>query len=208
MRILVTAGPTREHLDDVRFLSSASSGRMGFAVAGEAQRRGHEVVLVTGPVALEEPEGVRVRRVVSALEMGDACHEEWPHCDAVIMTASVSDLRPAERLAGKRRKSELPESLPLARNPDILASLAKARRPGQFLIGFALQVEDGPAEARRKLREKDVDRIVLNDPGSFGAASGRFRVIAAIDEILLGEVSKATLAEVLLDIVEEEAAGA
>jgi len=203
MRVLVTAGPTREHLDDVRFLSSPSSGRMGFAVAAVAARRGHEVVLISGPVALPDPEGVSVRRVTSALEMRDDCVEVFPRVDAVVMTASVSDFRPAERLPGKRPKSELGFTLELVANPDILAELGRLRRPGQTLIGFALQVENGPEEARRKLREKGADWIVLNDPRSFGADVGEFRLYGRDgSERELGALGKAELAAALLDLLE------
>ena len=202
MRLLITAGPTREHLDDVRFLSSPSSGRMGFAVAEEAVRRGHEVVLVAGPVSLPDPEGATVTRVTSALEMRDACVASFPSVNAVVMTASVSDFRPAERLAGKRPKSELGLTLDLVANPDILAELGRTRRPGQILIGFALQVENGPAEARRKLREKNADWIVLNDPRTFAAEGGEFTLIGRDDLAEpLGALSKTALAARLIDLV-------
>jgi phosphopantothenoylcysteine decarboxylase/phosphopantothenate--cysteine ligase len=202
MRILVTAGPTREHLDEVRFLSSPSSGRMGFTIAEAARDRGHEVVLITGPVSLPDPEGVRVRRVVSALEMRDACVEAWPSADAVIMTASVADFRPAENRPGKLPKTGLGLTLELVANPDILAELGRTRRPDQKLVGFALQVENGPEEARRKLREKKADWIVLNDPGSFGAGGGRFRLFGRDGaERDLGEATKSSLADVILDLV-------
>jgi phosphopantothenoylcysteine decarboxylase/phosphopantothenate--cysteine ligase len=203
MHLLVTAGPTREHLDDVRFLSSPSSGRMGWAIAEEAARRGHDVVLVAGPVSLPDPAGVRVVRVVSALEMRDACLEHFETADGVAMSASVSDFRPETRLSGKRPKSDLGLTLRLVANPDILAELGRRRRPEQRLLGFALQVEDGPAEARRKLREKGADWIVLNDPSSFSSGAGTFRLFGRDGtDRDLGEAPKASLARVILDCLE------
>jgi phosphopantothenoylcysteine decarboxylase / phosphopantothenate---cysteine ligase len=203
MRILVTAGPTREHIDDVRFLSSPSSGRMGWAVAEEAARRGHEVLLVAGPVGLTDPEGIETKRVVSALEMHATCLETWPDMDAVVMTASVSDFRPAERLAGKRPKSDIGLTLDLVANPDILADMGRLRREDQILVGFALQVEDGPGEARRKLREKNADWIVLNGPGSFGSESGSFRLFGRDgSDRDLGDLRKTSLADVILGLIQ------
>ena len=121
MNILVTAGPTREYLDDVRFLSNGSSGRMGFACAAEARRRGHRVCIVAGPTPVEPPAGAI--RVTSTLEMLRAVERHFGWCDALIMTAAVSDYRPARRVRGKIKKSGATETLRLVRTPDILARL-------------------------------------------------------------------------------------
>jgi phosphopantothenoylcysteine decarboxylase/phosphopantothenate--cysteine ligase len=168
MRILVTAGPTREYLDDVRFISNPSTGRMGFACARAARRAGHRVTLVTGPVELPAPPGVRTVRVTDAREMRRAVLAAWPRVDAVIMTAAVGDYRPARRFRGKIRKEAGGLSIRLARNPDILKELG-ARKGGRVLAGFALQVQDAEREALRKYEEKNLDLVVLNSPRSFGA---------------------------------------
>ena len=203
MRILVTAGPTREHLDDVRFLSSPSSGRMGFAVATAAARRDHDVALVTGPVERDDPTGVAVVRVTSALEMLEACRDLWPERDALVMTASVSDWRPAERLAGKPRRDGAARTIALVPNPDIVADLAAHRRPGQRVVGFALQVDDPLAEAERKLREKSLDAIVVNTTESFGAPEAGFTLIVpGAPPVAWGRLTKDDVAERILDWLE------
>lgn len=168
MRILVTAGPTREFLDDVRFLSNPSSGRMGFACAKAAARAGHQVLLVTGPVELPDPPGVRTVRVVSAHDMHRAALRAWPRMHAAIMTAAVGDYRPARRVAGKIKKSASPLTLKLVRTRDILLELGR-RKGRRLLVGFALETADGPRQALLKYERKNLDFIVLNGPASFGA---------------------------------------
>lgn len=178
MRILVTAGPTREHLDRVRFLTSASTGLMGIEVARAAAAAGHEAVLVLGPTHLDPPANprIRVRRIVSALDLLAACREEWPACDALVATAAVSDWRPAHPHPGKPEKTEGPVSLELVRNPDVLADLASSKG-ARRVVGFALQVEDAERRARAKLERKDLDAIVLDDPSAMGAARADFRIL-------------------------------
>ncbi len=168
MRVLVTAGPTREHLDAVRFLSNASSGKMGFACARAAARAGHEVTLVTGPVALPDPPGVRTVRVVSADDMYRAVLKAYPRTDAVIMTAAVGDYRPAERFAGKIKKRAASLTLRLVRTRDILKALGD-RKGKRILVGFALEVQDAVHQALLKVKKKNLDLIVLNGPRSFAA---------------------------------------
>ena len=168
MHLLVTAGPTREYIDDVRFLSNPSTGKMGFACAESAVRKGHRVTLVTGPTGLPDPKGVRTVRVVSAREMLRAAKEVYPEVEAVIATAAVSDYRPARRARGKRKKGKKEISLPLVRNPDILATLGR-KKGNRVLIGFALEVRNARANALKKCREKNLDWIVLNGPSSLGA---------------------------------------
>jgi phosphopantothenoylcysteine decarboxylase/phosphopantothenate--cysteine ligase len=168
MRILVTAGPTREYLDDVRYLSNPSSGKMGFACARAARRAGHRVTLVTGPAGLPDPPGVRTVRVTSAREMYHAVLKAYPRIDAVVMTAAVGDYRPARRFRGKLRKGAGGLTVRLVRTPDILKALG-ARKGRRVLAGFALQVQDAEREALRKYEEKNLDYVVLNSPRSFGA---------------------------------------
>jgi len=162
MKLLVTAGPTREPLDPVRFLSNRSTGKMGFALAEAGQRRGHAVTLVSGPVALDTPHGVERIDVVTAAEMRDAVLTRLEDCDALIMAAAVSDWRPAEISARKRKKAEMPAVLRLERTPDILLSAAPFKG-GRIFVGFAAETGDPEAEAKRKLHDKNLDLIAAND---------------------------------------------
>ena len=169
MKVLVTAGPTREFLDPVRFLSNRSTGRMGFAVAECARCRGHETVLISGPVSLDFPEGVRAVRVVSALDMLEAVRSELScGCDAVVMTAAVADWRPEVRAERKLKKEESPPVLKMVRNPDILVETAGLRR-GCVCVGFAAETDHVMESAVRKLEKKELDMIVANDVTGRGA---------------------------------------
>jgi phosphopantothenoylcysteine decarboxylase / phosphopantothenate---cysteine ligase len=170
--VLVTAGPTREALDPVRFLSNPSSGRMGFALAEAARDRGAEVTLIAGPTEVEPPPGVRCVRIVSAQELQQAVDESLDGARAVVMAAAVSDQRPVQAAPQKGKKGEGEELLRLVRTPDILAALsartkAKARRP--VLVGFAAETEKVEEHAREKLQRKDLDLIVANDVSGSGA---------------------------------------
>jgi phosphopantothenoylcysteine decarboxylase/phosphopantothenate--cysteine ligase len=168
VRILVTAGPTREYIDAVRFLSNASSGKMGFACAAAAARAGHEVTLVTGPVALPDPKGVRTVRVVSADDMYRAVMKAYPRTDAAIMTAAVGDYRPAERVAGKLKKKSETLTLRLVRTRDILKEMGR-KKGKRILVGFALEVQDAIHQALVKYKKKNLDYVVLNTPRTFAA---------------------------------------
>jgi len=168
VRVLVTAGPTREFLDAVRFLSNPSSGRMGFACAVAAARAGHQVTLVTGPVALPDPPGIRTVRVVSADDMYRAVMKAYPKTDAVIMTAAVGDYRPAERFAGKLKKKAATVTLKLVRTRDILRALGE-KKGKRILVGFALEVADAVHQALLKYKKKNLDYVVLNAPRSFAS---------------------------------------
>ncbi|MEZ5331388.1 MAG: bifunctional phosphopantothenoylcysteine decarboxylase/phosphopantothenate--cysteine ligase CoaBC [Thermoanaerobaculia bacterium] len=161
-RVLVTAGPTREYLDPVRFLSNRSSGRMSFALAAEAARRGAETVLVAGPVDLATPRGVRRVDVVSAREMADAVRRLAPQSELVVMAAAVADYRAAETAPSKHKRSRGPLDFELVENPDILAGLADVA-PDALRVGFAAETGEPEGEARRKLAAKRVDAIVAND---------------------------------------------
>ncbi len=175
MRFLVTAGPTREHIDPVRFLSNPSTGKMGFAVARAAAKAGHEVVLVSGPVALDTPRGVRRVDVVSARDMLAAVLDELPKADVLVMTAAVADWRPRRTAAKKLKKREMRPVIELARNPDILRTVRRrlgAARAGKVIVGFAAETGEPTAEAARKCREKGLDFVVANDVTAKGAGFG------------------------------------
>lgn len=179
MKIVVTAGPTREYLDPVRFLSNPSTGKMGFAVAAEAARRGHDVTLIAGPVALKTPKGVRRVDVVSAREMLAAvrnaldCANVGGGSVAFVSTAAVADWRPARCAAQKLKKRQMSGVLKLVRNPDILKTISRLSKPSKLaLVGFAAETNDVLAEAARKCREKGLSFIVANDVTEKGSGFG------------------------------------
>jgi len=169
LKILVTAGPTREEIDPVRYISNHSSGRMGYAIARAARIRGAEVTLVSGPVSLSPPQGVTMIDVVSAEEMLREVLVIAGKADVIIKAAAVADYRPATREGQKIKKKSGGESMLLVRNSDILAELGKAKRPGQTLVGFAAETENLLENASAKLEEKNLDLIVANDVSADGA---------------------------------------
>jgi phosphopantothenoylcysteine decarboxylase/phosphopantothenate--cysteine ligase len=166
-RILVTAGPTFEPIDPVRFIGNRSSGKMGYAVAAEAARRGAAVTLVSGPVALSDPPGVEVIRVQTAEEMAAAVFDRYARTDGVVMAAAVADFRPDVAATDKMKKENGPPSLALQPTTDILATLGK-RKEHQVLVGFAAETRDLDSEGRRKLVDKNLDLIVVNEVGKAG----------------------------------------
>ncbi|MBR3976670.1 MAG: bifunctional phosphopantothenoylcysteine decarboxylase/phosphopantothenate--cysteine ligase CoaBC [Bacteroidaceae bacterium] len=169
-RILITAGPTYEKIDPVRFIGNYSSGKMGFAIAGECASRGAEVVLVAGPVSLPAPHpSIKRIDVESALEMYSAAMEEFPSCDAAVLSAAVADYRPAVQANSKIKRVSNGMTIELEANPDIAASLGKEKRCGQVLAGFALETDHGEENARLKLDKKNLDFIVLNSLEDSGA---------------------------------------
>lgn len=162
-KVLVTAGPTREHLDPVRFLSNRSSGKMGYAVAAVAAAAGHDTTLITGPTALPPPAGCRIVQVGSAAEMNAAVDAEFRHTNLLVMCAAVCDFRPATCSGQKLKKASGIPRIELERTDDILATVADIRKPGQIVVGFAAETENLEANARGKLRDKKLDMIVAND---------------------------------------------
>lgn len=161
--VLVTAGPTREPIDPVRFLSNRSSGKMGFAIASAARRRGAEVTLVSGSTALETPPGVRRIDVATAAEMRQIVLENEPAATVIVMAAAVADYRVSKPATRKIKKNDSRFILELERTPDILAEIGERRRADVLLVGFAAETDQAIEHARRKLREKGLDLIVLND---------------------------------------------
>ena len=172
LHLLVTAGPTREALDPVRFITNHSTGRMGYELARAAMLRGAQVTLVSGPTALEPPPFVELVRVESAQQMHDAVMAAAPAQDVIIKAAAVADYRPAHTAGEKIKKSGADLTLELTRTPDILAELGAARRPGQFLCGFAMETRDLLDNARAKLEKKGADMIVANSLREAGAGFG------------------------------------
>lgn len=203
LRCLLTAGPTREHLDPVRFLSNGSSGKMGYALAAAATARGWHVDLVSGPVALAAPPGVIVHRVVSAAEMFAACEPLFASCDLFIAVAAVADYRPKTFSPAKQKKSAADLSLELEPTVDILKTLAARKTPTQTVVGFAAETNDVELYARGKLAEKRLDWIVANDisrPGLGMNADDNAVVLLGADgsRRAFGPAAKASVADFLL----------
>lgn len=203
--VLISAGPTLEDLDPVRFISNRSSGRMGYAIASAARARGANVILVTGPTEIPRPGGVEVLEVRSALEMKKAVEGAVPRADAVIMTAAVADYRPAQKQPQKIKKSGDSVSIELVRNPDILADLGRARTEPRarkpVLVGFAMETNDVVSYGRKKLVDKQVDLIVANEASVFGREDTQATLISRDEEISVPPTTKVELAHRILDRV-------
>lgn len=201
--VLVSAGPTREYLDPVRFLSNPSSGKMGFAVAAAARDRGARVTVVSGPTEVPAPAGVTVERVESAREMLAALQSHWSSCDALVMAAAVADWRPRDRATEKQPKQAGEQSLALVRTPDILEALA-ADKGDRALVGFAMETDQGVERAQSKAQRKSLDFICLNYPTrpntGFGGDTNEITIVTpdgATERI--GPASKRAVAEEILD---------
>jgi phosphopantothenoylcysteine synthetase/decarboxylase len=205
IRCLITAGPTREFIDPVRFLSNPSTGKMGFALAEAAVAAGWTVDLVAGPVSLQEPDDVILYPVVTAEEMFHQVDALFDACDVLIMTAAVSDFRPVERHAQKEKKGDAAMTIEFERTVDILKTMA-ARKVHQTVVGFAAETNNVIAYARRKLVEKNLDWIVANKVGEAGAGfaadTNEVTLIAADGSSLaIGPATKSEIAEQLIQLV-------
>jgi phosphopantothenoylcysteine decarboxylase/phosphopantothenate--cysteine ligase len=202
LKILVTAGPTVEDIDPIRFISNRSSGKMGYAVAQAAQQRGAEVFLVSGPTNLEAPLGVQRVPVRSAAQMKEAVLRLYSTVDIVVKAAAVADYRPSETAAQKIKKGNEGKTLVLERTDDILAQLGKEKK-GQYLIGFAAETEHVMDHAQEKLKRKNLDLLVANDVsnGVFGEDSATVHIIDSTGKtITLQTQSKMTIAGKILDL--------
>lgn len=205
-RVAITAGPTREAFDPVRFVSNPSTGATGIALAREAAQRGAGVTLILGPTPLEGPAGVRTVRVENAREMLDAAMEHASGCDIIIASAAVSDWRPEHRADQKVKKTDEDLVVRMVRNPDVLAALGE-RKGSSFLVGFAAETERHEANARDKLKRKGLDAIVVNDVSEqrgWGLQRNALTVLWGADGRRdLGEASKSVLAARLFDCIHE-----
>ena len=203
-RVIVTAGPTVEAIDPVRFVSNRSSGKMGYAIAQAAREAGAEVTLVTGPTALRAPNGVRVIPVESAEDMQDAVLAVLPEMDAVVMAAAVADYRPLEVSHRKIKKRDAGSELTIrmTENPDVLKAIIAARRPKTIVVGFKAESGEATAEAERMLREKKVDLVIANDisdPSSvFGSDTDRVTFVSADGAEALPVLAKTEVARRLM----------
>ena len=202
-KIMITAGPTYEKIDPVRFIGNYSSGKMGFALAEECRKRGAQVTLISGPVQLKASAGIRRINVESCQEMYDAATEIFPQTDAAILCAAVADFRP-EKIAEKKIKREKDDLvLRLCPTHDIAYALGKAKGERQILVGFALETNDEAANARRKLAEKNLDFIVLNSTRNEGTTfCSDYNKVAIISADNAIEYDKKTKAEVAVDIID------
>ncbi len=208
LKVLVTAGGTREPIDSVRFVGNNSSGRMGLALARVARARGAEVTVIAANVALEPPQDVIWREVATAAELQLACDEEFPACDVLLMTAAVADFRPSAQAEGKLKKAGREHlELELEPTPDVIAALAQRRRADQTLVGFAAEHGSQAIElGRSKLARKGLDAVVVNDISrpdiGFEAEDNEVTIITAADQRHVPRTSKALVAEAILDAVQ------
>jgi len=199
-KVLVTAGPTQESLDPVRYLTNHSSGKMGYAIAKNAMLRGAEVTLVSGPTALDKPPFVKVIDVVSAQDMFEAVAANAPQADLIFKAAAVADYTPVSYSDNKLKKKDMDMSIPLGRTQDILKHLGENRRPGQVICGFSMETENMVENSRAKLTKKNVDMICANNLKVEGAGFG-------VDTNIITLITATDLTELPL-LSKEEAAGA
>ena len=205
MKILITAGPTREYLDPVRFISNLSTGKMGYLISEEAIKRGHKVILISGPTYLKPPEGVKIIKTISGNEMKEAVLKYFPEYDVLIMAAAVSDWKPEKKYRGKlKRKKEW--NLKLIPNPDILKEVSKIKKENQIVIGFALETENIEKNALKKLKEKKLDLIIGNTTEFFGEGKPSKVVFISKDGKVkkYKRIKKEKVAEKIVNWIENE----
>lgn len=207
-KVVVTAGPTRESIDPVRFISNHSTGKMGYAIAGVAMQRGADVTLISGPVAIAPPPFVNVVNVVSAADMFDAVKKESEDADIVIKAAAVADYTPSTVADEKIKKQEGESSIPLTRTTDILKWLGENRKVGQFLCGFSMETENLIENSKSKLAKKKIDMIVANslrvEGAGFGVDTNVVTIITKDHEAELPQMSKDAVAGKILDAIRDQ----
>jgi phosphopantothenoylcysteine decarboxylase/phosphopantothenate--cysteine ligase len=203
-RILITSGPTRQYLDPVRYLTNGSSGRMGKALAEAALALGHEVIVVSGPVSVEYPARAVIHPIISTEDLLAACQELFPTCEGVIGAAAPCDYRPLRVEEHKIAKTGQPLVLNLIETPDVMATLGAAKRPGQWLVGFALETDDQRFRALTKMIRKSCDLMVLNAPSAIDSADNQVELLdksGAVVAAIAG--SKETVARGILKTIQE-----
>ncbi len=216
LRVLVTAGGTREPIDSVRFIGNSSSGRMGFALAAAARGRGADVTIVAANVGVQAPSGITIHRVHSAAELEQACEREFPACDVLLMAAAVADFRPVSQADGKIKKGGRSHlTVELEATPDVLSGLSDRRRPGQTLVAFAAEHGAdglGLEHARAKLLAKGVDAVVFNDISradiGFDSTANEVTILTAGEDECVPRADKEIVAERILDTVQRLRKGA
>jgi phosphopantothenoylcysteine decarboxylase/phosphopantothenate--cysteine ligase len=207
MRFLITAGGTREYIDPVRFISNASSGKMGYALARAALKAGHQVTLITAPTALKPPPGVELVRVESAAQMFTAVKEHFAHCDCLVMAAAVADYTPSRPSRTKLKKQAVKLTLELKPTRDILRWAGRQEKRGQLLVGFALEDRDLQANAERKMRDKRLDMIIANTPGAIGDDTSALHIkTTGSDWVQIDNTRKAASAKHVIRMIQEHCA--
>ncbi len=203
-RILITSGPTRQYLDPVRYMTNASSGRMGRALVAAALEAGHEAVVVSGPVDVEYPTRAEVLPVISTEEMLETCLKVFPNCDGLIGAAAPCDYRPVKIAAHKIAKTGEPLTLRMVETPDVVALLGDVKQ-SQWMVAFALETEDQRMRALQKLERKSCDLIVVNGADAIHASNTTVEVINADGDVLLDAAgSKDEVARGILRVVQEQ----
>ena len=207
-RILITAGATREYLDDIRYLSNPSTGRLGREIASAALEKGWDVCLVHGQSDAQIPKGVESQPVTSAADMFDAVEARYHKYDVFISTAAVADFTPSKRIEGKIRKENKSElELKLVRTKDILAWACDKKKPEQINIGFALDPNNDVAVGREKMNRKRCDLLIQNAPSNFGEGGGQVHIMCEAGLHYSGELDKAELASRIVDLIEQQLDG-
>ncbi|MDO5649247.1 MAG: bifunctional phosphopantothenoylcysteine decarboxylase/phosphopantothenate--cysteine ligase CoaBC [Gallicola sp.] len=206
-RIIVTAGPTQERIDPVRYLTNDSSGKMGYSIAKKAILRGADVVLITGPVSLEKPKGCKVLEIKTTEELLKSLDKEFPSSDALIMAAAPSDYRIPEISKEKIKKTGQGMEIKLIENPDILAEMGRKKKD-QLIIGFAAETENVIENGKKKLKKKNADYIIANDvsreDAGFNVDTNIATILSEKEEISLEKMSKLDLADKILDLLKDE----
>ncbi len=179
-RILITAGPTREKIDPIRFITNYSTGKMGYLLAELARKKGYDVTLISGPTFLKPPKGVNLIYIESAAELREEIFRYLSKVDCLIMTAAVGDYR-VSQIKKSKIKSKRKINLPLISNPDILKEAGKRKKKNQLFVGFALETENFLKNGLQKMREKNLDFLIVNNPGFFGEAKGE-RIVKLLDK--------------------------
>lgn len=203
-RILITSGPTRQYLDPVRYLTNASSGRMGAALAQAALDRHHDVLMVSGPVTVAYPSACKVISVVTTEEMLEVCRAHFPSCDGLIGVAAPCDYRPIFVQPQKIAKTGQPLELRLVETPDIVATLGQEKQPHQWLVGFALETDDQHFRAVTKMQKKSCDLMVLNGPSAMNSADNDIEILARSGEVIEAvRAEKVEVARRIIAVIEQ-----
>lgn len=207
-KCLISAGPTREWIDPVRFISNPSSGKMGYSLARQARDRNFDVQLISGPVSLDAPSGISIEKVETAEEMRLAMHTNFPSADLIIMCAAVCDHRPQVRRLEKIKKDVFPNEIDLVPTIDILMELGKIKTDSQILVGFAAETENWEQNAIIKMKEKNLDWIALNDVSQknigFGSDQNEITMFSSSQKkVKFDRASKEILAKKMLELITE-----
>ena len=202
MHILITAGGTREYIDPVRFISNASSGRMGYALARAALKAGHKVTLITAPTAQKPPSDTKLVKVETTAQMFEAVKKHFDKCDCLIMAAAVADYTPARPAKTKIKKTGKHLTIKLKPTADILKWAGGHKKKNQIVVGFALEQEALRGRAEKKLKEKNIDMIIANTPAAIGSSKSTVQIkIAGREWLKLSQASKATIAKRIVSLV-------